>query len=154
MTCDVTFEELAGFLSGDTATERKLEIREHLRDCDQCHRRLKALERADTALAVLPASAPPAAVILATRRALAEALRGPSFPEILILEEVAAFLRLRPEQLTEIIDELPTFELAGQIRIRRVKLIEWIEHREKDHRRQMAASWAARAGSGEFRMGA
>ena len=50
-------------------------------------------------------------------------------------------------------NDWPAFELAGQIRVRRAKLVEWIERRERDFTRQSAASWAARATAGAFGKG-
>jgi hypothetical protein len=47
------------------------------------------------------------------------------------LEEVGKLLRLSSFELDSIMRELPVFELAGKIRVRRQRLFEWIESREK-----------------------
>ena len=146
MDCDVTYDELAAFVCGDLDAGRDAEIREHLPCCGRCRKRLEALGRADAALAALPPFEPAASILLATRRALAEVTRGPGAPEIMTLEEVAEFLRLSPAQLGEVVEELPAFELGGQIRVRRARLIEWIRQRERDYTRQATAAWVARAG--------
>ena len=70
------------------------------------------------------------------------------------LDEVAAFLRLSDAQLDEVVEELPAFELGGQLRVRRQRLIEWLQQRERDYARQAAGSWAAQALSDEFDKGA
>ena len=43
----------------------------------------------------------------------------------------------------EIVASLPAFELAGQVRVRRSRLIAWIEERERSY--QATAGWAAHA---------
>ena len=147
MNCDVTYEELAAFASDEAEAARGQEIREHLPHCDRCRRRLDALRRTDAALAQLPIIEPPVKAVRAARQAGAEALGASGAAEVMTMEEAAAFLRISTDQLGEHVDELPVFELAGQIRIRRTRLIEWIENRERDYRRQTAASWVAHAGA-------
>ena len=134
MSCDVTFDELAACGCGDLSDERQAEIREHLARCSQCRRRLGALEKADAALVSLPPVHPAAGVVLAARRAVAEVTR-PSAREIMTLEEVAEFLRVTAEEMDELAEQLPAFELAGRIRVRRSRLAEWIADRERQYRR-------------------
>jgi len=153
MNCNMTYEELAAFASGDLDAGREAEIRNHLEQCDTCRKRLEALNEADAALRALRPVRPPASAILATRRALGEAADGAGGAEIMTLDEVGEYLRVTPKQLGEVVGELPAFELAGRIRVRRTKLIEWIEQRERSYTRRAAASWAARAVRGEFGKG-
>lgn len=63
---------------------------------------------------------------------LQEEIRPPA-PEIMTLAEVAKFLRLPEPDLAEVADSLPAFELAGQILVRKSRLLEWIAHREQQH---------------------
>jgi anti-sigma factor RsiW len=143
--CDVTYEELAAYAAGETGPTRQAEIAEHISQCERCRRRLAALKAADAALAGVRAERPPPAVVLAARRALAEQTRPQPPAEIMTIEEAAEFLRLSSEQIAEVAESLPAFELAGQVRIRRTRLIEWIQQRESDYCRTVTASWAARA---------
>lgn len=147
MDCDVSYEELAAFTAGDLAARRHGEINEHLLRCQNCRARLDALERADEALGELTPAKPSPSTLAATRRVLAQATGTEAAAQIMTLGQVARFLQISTEQLGEIVDTLPAFELAGQIRVRRAKLLEWIEQRERDHTRQAAASWAAQARS-------
>jgi anti-sigma factor RsiW len=151
VNCEVTYEELAAFAAAELDESRRGEIPEHLADCGRCRQRVAALRRADSALAALRPFAPDAATILSVRRALSEVTRGGREPEIMTLEEVGAFLRVTPGQLGQVVEELPAFELAGQVRVRRARLIEWIAAGERDYIRQAAAGWAADAGSNRFR---
>ena len=145
MSCDIGYEELAAFADGDLEAGRLREIREHLQCCRACAGRLKALQRADAVLESIPRVQPPAGAVLAARRAVSATIRRPLFPEIMTLAEAAEFLRITPDQLGEIVEELPAFELAGQVRIRRDRLLEWVEQRERDYARQRSDSWVARA---------
>lgn len=150
MNCDVTYQDLAAFASGDADADRREQLDGHAARCRRCRKRLEALRRSDAALKALPKVAPSGSAILAARRALVEVTRGPRAPEIMTLADVAEFLRVTPEQLGEIAEELPAFELAGQVRVRRDRLIEWVQQRERDYARDAAASWAARASAGKF----
>ena len=143
MSCDVTYEELAALAAGELAPGREAQVLAHLPGCDRCRRRLAALRGADGVLAALCPPGPPAEAVLAARRAFAGVVRRTRAREIMTLEEVAEFLRLSLDQLDEVAEERPAFELAGQVRVRRAALVQWIERRERDYSRQRAGSWAA-----------
>jgi transcriptional regulator with XRE-family HTH domain len=140
----VTYEELARLALGELDAERARAIEGHLDSCAACRRRLRALESADAALRALPRMEPPAGAVLNTRRLLSRRVRGADAPEIMTLDEVAEFLRISLDELEEVVLELPVFELAGQLRVRRSKLTEWIEERERAFARGSAQSEAAR----------
>ncbi|MFO7898595.1 MAG: zf-HC2 domain-containing protein [Planctomycetota bacterium] len=142
--CKRTFEELAEYAAGDAPPAQAARLRQHVARCPRCRRRLELLARADAALRALPRHRPSARAILEARRALREPER-PAPPEIMTLDEVAAFLRLGPAAFGEVVGELPAFELAGRVRVRRTKLLEWIEGRERDHMRHNIASQIARS---------
>jgi len=168
MKCDLTADQLARFAAGETLdpeTARRAQqlaeyaagqaddaaarrIEQHLEQCPACRRRLAALRQADRALAALAADGPSPAALLATRRALRRQTRpDPTAPEVMTLDEVAAFLRLSPAEMDAVADELPAFELAGCVRVRRDRLIQWIEQRERDHLRDTIAGRVARNGA-------
>jgi len=154
VNCDVTYEELAAMTAGDLDADRAGAVREHLGGCERCRRRLAALERADEALGALRPAGPSPAGVLAARRAVAEEIRPARGEQIMTLAEAAAFLRIDEDEVGEVLDELPAFELVGRVRIRRSRLIEWIAQRERDYTRRRAASWAARAGGRGLERGA
>ena len=145
MGCEISYEDLAAFAAEELESGRQNEIREHISDCSSCRDRLAALERTDSLLAGLRPVGPDNSAVLATRRAISEVTRGLGVQEIMTLEETAAFLRITGEQLGEIMEELPAFELAGQVRVRRARLVEWIQQRERSFNRQLSESWASRA---------
>lgn len=145
MTCEIEYETVAAYAAGDLAAGMAEEFLRHMGACPACKERLKAIRAADAALAGPPLYSPTPEALLAVRRRLSQELRG-SGPEIMTLQEVREFMRLTPEQLGEAMESLPAFELGGQVRIRRARLIEWIEQRERDYRRQANESWVERAG--------
>jgi len=53
--------------------------------------------------------------------------------EILDLEEAATLLKLHMSDFIKLVEQLPSFEIAGKIRFRRSKLMEWIEQKERVH---------------------
>lgn len=145
MECDVTYEDVAGFVADELDAARMAEIGEHIPQCQRCRERIVRLEQTDAALGHLQRTAPSAAAVLTARRAIGEVTRGTGKGDIMTLEEVGEFLRITPAELGEIAEELPAFELAGRIRVRRERLCEWIQQREQDYARATAARWASRA---------
>ncbi len=85
----------------------------------------------DRLLQRLNRAEPPAGGLLEVRRRLNAVTRPQHKGDIMTLEEAGEMLRLKPAELEQIVPELPAFELAGRILIRRQRLLEWIENREK-----------------------
>jgi anti-sigma factor RsiW len=150
MSCDVIYEDLAAFASGDLDDRRRRQLEQHISRCGRCRQRLEALSKTDALLQKLTPVQPGRSAVLAARRAVSEQTRGARAPEIMTLAEVADFLRVTSEELGEVVEQLPAFELGGQIRVRRAKLAEWIQQRERDYTREAVASWATRTGSSEI----
>jgi len=150
MTDELTIRELARFAAGELPPPRARQVERLL---DEAAAAPAALDRADRALRELVEAPPPARAVLAARRAVAEQLRPTPAREIMTLDEVAEFLRLGPDEMDEVADELPAFELAGRLRVRRARLIEWIEHRERRYAAGRAQSQVARLLSGRFGKG-
>jgi hypothetical protein len=153
MTCVLTHEELAAWLAEDCVSERAAQIAAHVNECEGCRGRVASLHKVDQALHTLAGPEPPAAC---SRRALDAALaetRASRPQEVMTLEDVAAFLRIPPDDLEEVAEELPAFEIAGHVRVRRAKLLEWIERRERQHRKNITESELAQALSATMRQG-
>ena len=131
MTCENTYEQLAAFSQSDLPPERQRSLSEHLASCEACRRKLAKLQTVDASLRALSPERPSAETILAARRLVSEEIRPRREPEILTLEEVAQFLRITPDDLRPYVEDLPAFELGGQIRVRRSRLLEWVERRER-----------------------
>ena len=144
MSCVIDDEQLIAWIDGDLPEASAQAIASHVRECDRCRQRAATIRQADAALRSRQRDVPPAHAMLATRRALDQALRPLIAPEIMSLDEVAGFLRISGEQMAELMDDLPAFELAGQVRVRRTSLLQWLAERERDYRREANASWIAR----------
>ena len=147
MTCDVTYEELSAFAAHDASPERAQALQDHVRQCPTCQTRLAALLKLDSALQKLPRIQPPTSAVLNVRRAFSRGIRSRE-PAVMTLQEVADFLRVSLEDLYEAVDDLPAFDLAGRILVRRAKLVEWIGQREQAYRRQTIQSEIARSDAG------
>jgi len=145
VACDIRYEEIGEFAAGELPAERARELEQHLRSCANCQRRLDAVRAVDTGLARLPRLLPSPGGLHRARRSLSEVLRRTQEPELMRLDEVAEFLRISLDELEEVVAELPAFEVAGQLRVRRAKLLEWVEARERSYRRSSAQSEVARA---------
>lgn len=71
---------------------------------------------------------------LRIRGCLQRWIRDSGYPRdeaVLTVEDIARYLNLSMGELIPLLDELPTFELAGRLRIRRVALERWVESREQ-----------------------
>jgi len=141
--CNFSPEELSAFALGEVENARAATLREHLAACDGCRRRLRAFKGLDAALAAIRGFDPPAGAVLLAWRAVAPLLRAPAEREIMTLPEVANFLRIGPEELQCVISDLPAFEVGGEVRVRRTRLIEWIEKREQAYLRSAIESEVA-----------
>lgn len=103
------------------------------------------LARVDAALASLAARPRPAPSVAACLRAVRAAGNDrvqtalpPTTDDILTLGTVAELLGLTSAQMDDVAGELPAFELAGTVRIRRSRLMAWITERERAFRREQA----------------
>lgn len=57
--------------------------------------------------------------------------------DILTFDEVAAYLRVPADTLQDYLDELPCFELGGQLLFRKEAVVEWIDQREQRYRAEL-----------------
>lgn len=71
--------------------------------------------------------------LLRIRKSLSAVTRNTGGSDIMTLEEVSEYLRISQHELELILPDLPLFELAGRLRLRRHRLDEWIGKREKEY---------------------
>ena len=118
-------------------------VRQHLGGCEHCRAVLVSFERLSAICEVDEAPRlrqDRASTIWSHLRGAgtSEEVEVPGAEaEILTLEEAAAFLKVSMTALEAELDTLPVFEFGGCVRIRRHRLLTWIETREKrahDHR--------------------
>jgi hypothetical protein len=145
-TCSISDTTLAAYAAGDLATAEATSLAAHIASCPHCTRRLAHLTSADRALRTyvhhpLPSSTASRILDTIEARARAQEQAQPA-REIMTLDEAVSYLRLSPTQAEEILNDLPAFELAGQIRIRRSRLIEWVEQQERIYQRNVTRTAA------------
>lgn len=143
MNCDIDYEVLAAFAAGDLPEARAEELRNHLAGCGVCAERLATLRRLDVGLHALGRFEPPADAVLRARRAAASAIGQRSLPEVMTPEEVAQFLRVDRDEVGDVLAEVPAFEIAGKVRVRRDRLLAWVAERERAFARQTLESEVA-----------
>ena len=148
MQTHIVDDDLAAYADGETDAVATREIDQHLAACPSCRRQLAALRQADAGLREMAGSAAPAGAVMAAWQAVSAELTPAALPEVLTLEQAAGMLAVSMNELAEVMDELPLFEIAGQLRIRRARLVEWIADRERQFSRQRSQSWVARASAG------
>jgi anti-sigma factor RsiW len=152
-TCSLADEELAAFAAGDLPEDRQRTLAAHAATCARCRRRLHALSRVDSELTELLHRPVPEVVLQRALARVRPSASAPAVPEILTLREAAAFLRVSDDELQDLLDELPVFELAGQLRIRTEKLRQWIEQRELAYQRTAFRTRALRITRGAWLKG-
>ncbi|MCP4644262.1 MAG: zf-HC2 domain-containing protein [bacterium] len=134
MTRCIQDEMLSRYAAGDCDPEEARSVRAHVEACGSCQTRLDGLRRADAALREAAASPVPDRIAASVWRAIAEELNSRPAPEIMTLEDVARYLRIPSSDLEPFLEDLPCFEFAGRVRIRRTRLLEWIGEREQRYR--------------------
>lgn len=150
MNCADVETLLSAYAEGELVAEEAAPIEAHLRDCAECRAFLETLAGLGDMLRGETVEEGPAPEELRSRAArLRQALKvDGSLPrgEVWTPEEVAAFLKLPPATIYDMAEELPFFAFAGQLRLRREALLEWMEERERLRRARGAASWVRRVG--------
>jgi hypothetical protein len=140
MACNTSFENLAAFADGDLPEGQTDEFRRHVAGCEFCTARLTALRRMDGDLQALGRFEPSADSLLRVRRAVGSVLGRRVLPEIMTPEEVAQFLRVERNEVGDVLAEVPAFEIAGRVRVRRDRLLAWLAERERTFARQTLES--------------
>ena len=131
MKCPECQNMLSEYERRELGPSESARVAEHVRSCARCAKKLEALHCLDDLVRAVPTASPSAAALLEVRaRVHGEAAGG----EILDADQVAAYLGLSREDVLQSLDDLPCFEVAGQIRFRRSALSAWIEEQEQQHR--------------------
>ena len=138
MNCDDCLERLSPFEAGELTTDLAEQVQQHLTECAGCSRLVEALRTASTWVDRLQDDEPTRSVCV---RILAEVdeLLAPDLaeaPEIMTPEQLARFLRVPLAELDEVIDTIPGFEIGGELRFRRERVVEWINEREQARARR------------------
>jgi hypothetical protein len=136
MNCPNNPEVWPEYLDGELQPEEAESLRRHLAACPACQRLVAGIQRADAELAGLSHGSLSAVSLLEVQQRIRQDLGMAERREILTLEEAADFLRVEPDELAGLLDDLPWFELAGRIRFRRQSLLDWVRKRERECTRE------------------
>jgi mycothiol system anti-sigma-R factor len=136
MNCEEGRNLIHGFADGELSETTQAALEEHVRSCAECAEELGALQRLRGLLQRSAEEAPSAELRARVQRAVlltaAEAERACSDPPaIMTPAEVASFLRVREDELSRVIHQIPHFTVAGQLRFRRERVERWIELQEQ-----------------------
>ena len=160
MECNNVREELVAYIDDELSSMGKHTIEAHLADCKECaaeHDKLKAtIESTHKAETLQPAQnwwetlqerlyAPDSDLVSAIH-ALRESImrleshvdgglvRFAPVKEIMTLEEVAAYLQIEPDVVWKLLNEIPHFEVGGELRFKKSSVDEWIRMKESGNR--------------------
>jgi anti-sigma factor RsiW len=136
MSCTVEPVVLLAYLDGELADDERPRLEAHLQHCAECAGRLAQLRRSGQALQEEAHADLPDAVRRRLGRTLGGAAAPDAWPEVMALEEVARYLGITLDELDRLAADLPAFEVAGRIRVRRSELGKWIARREQDYAAQ------------------
>jgi len=144
MPCTLDPERLVAWLDGDLRGAAAARIAAHVAACPQCRDRAAGLTRQAEALRHEIDCEVPGDVLARLHEALPAAGAAGGCPEVLTLEDVARYLRVGLDDLDRVAADLPAFEIAGQVRVRRTELERWIARREQDYAAQRLRETLAR----------
>jgi anti-sigma factor RsiW len=153
MKCDQTVEMLAAYFAGDLPPDAASGIDRHLEGCSACRDVLQRMRRCEAQLRQLGEMPLPEHLASRSARMIADHLLQQRPQEILTLREVGQVLRLTPEQVQQIADTLPSFVVVGEVRVRRDRLMQWIQQQEQHSLRDRVRSQTARIVRAAFEKG-
>lgn len=136
MSCTLDPQRLVAWLDGDLDEADAARVAAHAETCPLCRDRATRLTRQAAALRREIDREVPGDVLARRHDVLPAAGTAVNRPDVLTLEDVARYLRLALDDLDRVAADLPAFELAGQIRVRRTELERWIARREQDYAAQ------------------
>jgi len=149
-TCDSIELLLSGYDRDELDETERSAVDEHLAGCRACRLVLDQF----AALSALTGAAAAAddqdgfrrstdEVLAAVKAEVAaEAAMAAVEHDVMTLDEAAAYLRVGLDELERELDTLPTFDIGGRIRIRRCRLMAWVEERERLARNRRLLSLA------------
>ncbi len=133
----------------ERAEQLPKQLRKHIEGCAACRQLAERYEALDQRLAAIADQAAELdeSTQLSLRREVHRSINRPrteAVSEIMTPAELAAWLKIPSEALDECIEQMPCFELAGQIRFRRSRVEQWLAEREQAFATERAAYLARR----------
>ena len=136
--CDPWRELLSEYEAHELPAHLAEGVEKHLAECPACSRLLVAI-RKTAALVDQLADGEPARTMSVRVLGQVDGLLAPDLgdaPEIMTPDQLARFLRVSPDRLAEVIDTIQGFDIGGELRFRKERVLEWIQEREHDRERR------------------
>lgn len=160
MTCEDVREQMVAFLDGEAPPDAHAEVQQHLAVCPQCREDAESLRAASQLLRSLPPIKPSETWDLSLQRklmsercrelteeltkvrriadelaarlaALEQAeMDARAERDLMTVEELAAYLRITPQKVYEMLEDIPHIDLNYEIRFRRSSVDQWLRLRE------------------------
>jgi len=136
MTCEECDDLLWPLAAGELEDGQMREVTVHVEQCTSCQDRLDEVRRLAAAAKALPHATPSRSLCLQTKEAVRLELERlgrvrHAFGPVMNADDVAKYLKVTVETVYRHLDEIPHFELEGQMRFRRESLDRWIESSER-----------------------
>ena len=133
MNCDTCRDQLSEFDAGELSRGAHEEVERHVASCGECRDLLRAMRHATALARRLPDEAPARSRCVRILAQVSGLLSAglPDAPEVMTPEELARFLKVPPGALDDWVEDIPAFEVAGQLRFRKSRVLEWIEANER-----------------------
>ncbi|MGC8833884.1 MAG: zf-HC2 domain-containing protein [Armatimonadota bacterium] len=160
MVCSDVSNQIAAFLDGELPPDVQEAVQNHLKECPRCQTECESLKRTSNLVKQLPTIQPSDNWDIAFRNKLAASqykqlaeefrrlrelaeeltarlvqfeqteLNQNAGQDLMTVEEVAAYLRVSPEKIYEMLDELPYIDLNYELRFRKSSIDQWLRSRE------------------------
>ena len=136
--CTTYRETLSAFDAAELDPDLTAQVEKHVSECAECSRLLRTVRKATDLVSRLVDEEPARSVCV---RILGEVDRflAPDLadaPEIMTPEQLARFLHVPLGKLDDRIETIPGFEIGGELRFRKERVLEWIEQREQERERR------------------
>lgn len=124
--------KLDAYFDGELNGAERLAYEEHLEGCEACRTTLKRLQAlADSIRETFELKVPDPSDLRIRRRLHEDLADDEQLNAVMDLEGLARYLQLPVAELSTMLDEIPSFELAGRLRFRRERIDEWLRVREQ-----------------------
>jgi len=160
MTCENVRDHIVAFLDGEVPPDVHAEVSEHLAVCPQCREEADSLRAASQLVRSLAPIQPSETWDLSLQRKLMahrcqeltdELIRvrriadelsarlaaleqaemdARAEHDLMTVEELAAYLRITPQKVYQMLDDLPHIDLNYEVRFRRSSVDQWLKLRE------------------------
>lgn len=134
MKCAKYRQMLSEYQEGDLSKKEAVTAEKHLKTCKKCQKELESLREVSLLSKKLTRYEPGNKVVLEVKSFIygkAQPERRTQFGPVLNMNDLAEFLRVDKETIEQYLDELPCFELGGNVLFRKKSIEEWMEAREK-----------------------